>query len=584
MLSVMKKFTRLLKKQQKTRVLILFVMMIIGAFLEILGVSLMIPLVSAITQPDIIESNKIVKEICMILDLHSYRTFVIACIIALILIFVMKDLFLVAQYYIQARFVYNNRFWTQCQLLNAYMKRPYEYFLYAQSGEIVRVIQTDVGRTYNLLMTLLSFASESIVSLALIVTIFVVDPMMTVFVALMMGLTMLLIAKVVKPILRREGILFQKQYALTNKWLLQAINGIKEVKVGHKEAFFKENFERSGKKAIHAEKWDNVFGSVPRLLIEMVSVCSMLSLIALMIYRGREIETLLPSLGAFVMAAVKLLPSANRIVGALNAIAYYEPDLDQLLKELSELEKGEAQKAAIAENNKKPRHTRKLSLSKEITLKNISYHYPESDSWVLEQTGMSIPVGKSIGIVGASGAGKTTAVDILLGLLAPQEGQVLVDGVDVISAYEEWLTHIGYIPQAIFMLDDTIRSNVAFGIKEGEQSEERLWRALEEAHLDEFVHDLPEGLDTQIGERGVRLSGGQRQRIGIARALYADPELLVFDEATSALDNDTEAAIMESINSLHGKKTLLIIAHRLQTIEGCDMVYRVKDGKIERER
>lgn len=197
---------------------------------------------------------------------------------------------------------------------------------------------------------------------------------------------------------------------------------------------------------------------------------------------------------------------------------------------------------------------------------------------------MVIPVGKSIGIVGASGSGKTTAIDILLGLLPPQAGNVLVDGVDIRKNYGCWLAHLGYILQMIFMLDDTIRANVAFGISDKEVDDAQVWKALEEAQLKEFVQSLPDGLDTTIGERGVRLSGGQRQRIGIARALYMDPDLLIFDEATSALDNETEAAIMDSINALHGRKTLVIIAHRLTTIEECDIVYRVEHGKIKKER
>ncbi len=349
----------------------------------------------------------------------------------------------------------------------------------------------------------------------------------------------------------------------------------------HTEAFFEENYEKSGRRTIQAEKWNSVLGNIPRLLIEMVSVCSMLALIAIMIYKGREIETLITSLGAFAMAAVKLLPSANRVVGALNAIAYQEPALDKMLENLQILE-SEDGRSTIEEAAEKK--TSPLTLEREISLQNISYSYPNSEQHVLKQAQMSVPVGKSVGIVGTSGAGKTTAVDIMLGLLNPQEGWVLADGVDVMSNYTEWLSHIGYIPQTIFMLDDTIRANVAFGMKREDQTDEQVWYALEEAQLAEFVRSLPEGLDTQIGERGVRLSGGQRQRIGIARALYTNPELLIFDEATSALDNETEAAIMESINSLHGRKTMVIIAHRLQTIEGCDIVYRVKDGKIERER
>lgn len=581
MLGILKKFNLLLERGQKKRIVILFFLMLIGAFLEVLGVSLMIPLISAIMQPNLIETNELVKQVCAFFDLHSHRTFVIVCIGALILIFIAKDLFLMLQYYAQSRFVFNNRFATQQRLLRAYMTRPYEYYLSAKSGEIVRVIQGDVGQTYGLLTTLLQFATESVVSMALLITIFIVDPMMTSFVAVMMSAIMLVIARIVKPILRREGLSLQKHGALTNKWLLQAINGIKEVKVTHTEAFFEENYEKSGRRMIQAEKWSSVLGNIPRLLIEMVSVCSMLALIAIMIYKGKEIETLITSLGAFAMAAVKLLPSANRVVVALNAIAYQEPALDKMLENLHILENGNGRQTEKTSGRKT---SSRLTFEREITLQNISYSYPNSEQHVLEHAQMSVPVGKSVGIVGTSGAGKTTAVDIMLGLLNPQEGQVLADGVDVMSVYTEWLSHIGYIPQTIFMLDDTIRANVAFGLAREEQTDEQVWYALQEAQLAEFVRSLPEGLDTQIGERGVRLSGGQRQRIGIARALYTNPELLIFDEATSALDNETEAAIMESINSLHGRKTMVIIAHRLQTIEGCDMVYRVKDGRIERER
>ena len=227
---------------------------------------------------------------------------------------------------------------------------------------------------------------------------------------------------------------------------------------------------------------------------------------------------------------------------------------------------------------------KKLTFNDKIELKGITYKYQNSDKLILDKADMTIPIGKSIGIVGASGAGKTTAVDLLLGVLLAREGEILADGVNVMNNYSEWISHIGYIPQSIFMLDDDIKSNVAFGVKKEDQDEERVWEAIREAQLEDFVKGLKNGIHTQIGERGMRLSGGQKQRIGIARALYSNPEVLVFDEATSALDSETEAAVMSSINSLHGKKTMIIIAHRLQTIKECDMVYRVENGKIIRER
>lgn len=582
MFSVIKKFDKLLNTKQKSRLVILAIITIVGAFLEVIGVSLMLPLITAIMQPDIIITNKYIAFVCRLLDLHSHRTFVIVCIIAVICIFIFKDFFLMMEYYLQARFVYNNQFATQQKILSGFLNRPYEFFVGVESGEILRVIQSDVTNTYVLLTTLLGMFTESVVALAISITIFVIDPLMTTFVVVMMAFAVIFISKLIKPILKRKGEERHIHYSLMYKWILQSIIGIKEVKVGSKEEFFKANFEISGRKYISAEKWSNVFSNIPRLIIEMVSVCSTLAFIAFMIYKGKEIETLVPTLGAFAMAAMKLMPSANRIVAAINQMVFQEPSLDKLLIDIKLFEEDELRYADYRKDISE-KLVKGLTITNKIELKDIVYHYQNSDELILDKANMIIPVGKSIGIVGASGAGKTTVVDILLGLLLAKEGEVLADDVNVMEHYSEWLSNIGYIPQSIFMLDDDIKSNVAFGVKKEEQDEERVWEALREAQLEDFVRGLKDGIHTQIGERGMRLSGGQKQRIGIARALYSNPAVLVFDEATSALDSETEAAVMSSINGLHGKKTMIIIAHRLQTIKECDMVYRVGDGKIVEE-
>ena len=582
MFSVLGKFNKLLNAKQKSRLAILGLVTVIGAFLEVIGVSLMLPLITAIMQPDIITSNKYIVYICNILDLHSHRTFVIVCIIAVIFVFIFKDFFLMMQYYIQARFVCNNQFAMQQKMLSGFLNRPYEFFLNAESGEILRVVQSDVPATYALLTTVLGMFTESVVALAISVTIFIIDPLMTTFVIVMMAVVVIAIAKLVKPVLKKKGEEQLINNSLMYKWLIQGITGIKEIKVGGKENFFKENFEISGKKYISAEKWRTVFSNIPRLMIEMVSVCSTLAFIAFMIYKGREIETLVPTLGAFAMAAMKLMPSANRIVAGINQVVFQLPSLNKLLEDIEMFEEDEKKYSSYRKNNS-DKALKALTFNDKIELKNITYSYQNSDRLILDKANMIIPIGKSIGIVGASGSGKTTAVDILLGILLAKEGEVLTDGINVMEHYSEWLSNIGYIPQSIFMLDDDIKSNVAFGVKKEEQDEERVWEALREAQLESFVRGLKDGIHTQIGERGMRLSGGQKQRIGIARALYSNPAVLVFDEATSALDSETEAAVMSSINSLHGKKTMIIIAHRLQTIKECDMVYRVGDGKIVEE-
>lgn len=584
MVKVVKKFYKLLNRHQKGRVVILFFMMLVGAGFEVLGVSMMMPLVTAVMNPDIITENKLCAWVCSVFGIASYVDFVIWCIAVLILIFIVKAVYLTIEYSVQYRFVYNNRFMTQSRLLEVYLHRPYEYFLSAQSGEIVRIVQEDARNSFDMLTVILGFATEVVVSLTIVLTIFVINPFMTVFVAAALLVSLLFISKCLRPLLSREGEIYQKTYAETNKWLLQSISGIKEVKVTQTEDFFLDNFVKYGKKMVNAARWNSSLQNIPRNLIELVSVCSMMIVIGIMIAAGHEMDSLLPSLSAFVMAAVKLLPSANRMVNSITQVTFYEPALDNMLKNLIDLEE---------QVSKHDEGIKELPLTKEIRFTGIDYTYPGGEKKIFSQAELVIPVGSSIGIIGASGAGKTTAVDILLGLLKPQAGKILADGIDVSENMPGWLAHIGYIPQMIFMLDDTIRANIVFGHTEADSAKDRgktdsdmdvekaVWAALEEAQLADFVKKLPKGIDTAIGERGVRLSGGQRQRIGIARALFTNPDVLVFDEATSALDNGTEEAIMQSVNALHGKKTMIIIAHRLTTIEGCDVVYRAEEGKLK---
>lgn len=582
MVRIFKKFYQLLNKHQKSRVIILFFMMLIGAGFEVLGVSMMMPLVTAVMNPDIITDNKVCAWVCGIFGIKDHVGFVIWCIVALVIIFVVKAAYLTFEYSIQYRFVFNNRFLAQSRLLEAYLHRPYEYFLSAKSGEIVRIVQEDARNSFDMLIVILSFATEAVVAAAVILTIFAINPFMTVFVAVTLLLLLFFISKFLRPFLRKEGEIYQEAYAETNKWLLQSISGIKEVKAAQTEGFFLENFIKYGKKMVNASRWSNTLQNIPRNLIELVSICSMLIVLGIMIAAGGEMDSLLPSLSAFVMAAVKLLPSANRMVAAMTQVTFYEPALDSMLENLAGLEEH------VLDGHKK---MERLPLAREISFRGIDYTYPGGEKKILNHANLVISVGSSIGIIGASGAGKTTVVDILLGLLKPQVGQVLVDGVDVSENMERWRAHVGYIPQMIFILDDTVRSNIIFGhtenvnggmkLKSEKDIDNAVWAALEEAQLADFVRSLPKGIYTEIGERGVRLSGGQRQRIGIARALFTNPDVLVFDEATSALDNETEEAIMQSVDALHGKKTMVIIAHRLTTIEGCDIVYHVGDGRIE---
>lgn len=583
MILIARKFRMILNKKQERRIVIIAVMMVVGAILEMVGVSLILPLVSVITDHDFIENNSYARVICQLLRIHSAKVFVFVMIISLIFIYIFKNLYLFLEYYVQWRFVCNNRFGTQKRLIQRYLSQPYEFFLNVQSGEIIRVVNEDVSRTFNLLSTILNFLTEAIISIALVITIVITDPIMAVLTTVVLGGVLFLVNRILKPVLKRAGVRYQSSVAKSNKWLMQSITGIKELRVSKSENFFLSQFSVYGKQAVDADKLNNVLNNVPRLAIEAFGISSMLIVIAILMCMGREINSMLPQLTAFAMAAVRLLPSVNRMSTALNLMSYYEPSLDKMIENLQEFD--EQGNIGIENDFKEKKEMNaEIQVINKIELCDITYHYPNVEQPVLKHANMRINIGQSVGIVGASGSGKTTAIDILLGLLYPQSGSVEVDGHDIRENYDGWLSQLSYIPQNIFMLDDTIRANVAFGITTEEIDDKQVWKALEEAQLKEFVQSLPEGLDTSIGERGVRLSGGQRQRIGIARALYSDPQLLIFDEATSALDNETESAIMESINALHGKKTLIIIAHRLTTIQECDVIYRVENGKIVMER
>ena len=578
---VIKKFRQILSRHQKIRILELAVLMVIGGFLEMLSVSLMLPFMTTVMEPESVMGNRYVRMVCDLLDLQIASTFLVVFSAALALIYVAKNAYLLFEMGVQNRFVYGNMFATQSRLLETFIHRPYEFFLGISSGEILRIINRDTADTFNLLTTILQLFTELVVSSMVIAAILIMSPQITLLIAgLMLGL-LLVINTILKPILRKAGLENQEAGAGTGKWLLQSIQGVKELKVMQKEQFFLDNYNAYGLRSVQAQRKSAVLGNTPRFLIEGVSMAATFLAIAIMLYRGAAFEKIVPALSTVAVAAIRLLPSVNRISGALTQISYCEPMLDKTIETLQGMDEWHA---SPVESDASGRERKITALKRELSLVDISYHYPDSDVNVLEKAGLSVKRGESVGIVGASGAGKTTAVDVILGLLCPQGGQVLVDGVDIREDYPGWLDLIGYIPQTIFMLDDSIRANVAFGEAAEDIDDEKVWTALREASLEEFVRSLPNGLDTQIGERGVRLSGGQRQRLGIARALYEDPGVLIFDEATSALDNETEAEIMESINHLHGQRTMLIIAHRLTTIEACDHVYRVEGGKITKER
>ncbi len=588
---MLRKLSAILDKGQKLRIAGLMVLIFIGGLMEMASASLILPLVSAVLDEEKFSSNKYVVSAMSITGISDVRSFTFLLLGAIIAAYIIKNAFLIFQTYLLARFANRNRARCTTNLLWQYLHRPYEYYLYAETSDIIRTIYGDMDNIFNLLLQCMYFASEVVVSLCLGIFLLIMDWKMTILVAGLLGLLTLFNTKVIKKHLNIAGEGSRVTQAGMYKWILQSASGIKDVKVLKKEYYFTDRYSVSAEGYADNQIKYNVLTNLPRLLIETVAIVGILVYVMIRMATGTDIAALLTTLSAFAIAAMRLLPSVNRLNTYMANIAYFEPALNYIYENVDTkgLSEENVLKTHALDSSAEGDRTLKIAdkseaagftMNEAIRMEGITFAYPKTDKFIFDNADMEIPIGKSVGVMGASGAGKSTIVDILLGLLKVQNGRITCDGRDVNEHYAMWLGNIGYIPQNIYMLDDSIRHNIAFGVRDEDIDDERVWAVLAEAQMKEFVEELPEGLDAQIGERGVRISGGQKQRLGIARALYHDPGLLVFDEATSALDNDTETAIMDAIERLHGRKTLVIIAHRLRTIENCDIRYEVKDGKI----
>lgn len=580
--SLFSKINYIFDRKQKGQLVLLAVLILIGGVVETLGVSMMIPVISVILNPESlhrqIEKYPALKSVVEGLGLNSDLKLASALLIILIFLFIFKNLYLLFLVYRQNTFISRARNDMISRVMREFLNRPYEDYLGADIPTVFRITDSDIPKTFTLMLSLLSLSTEMVVSICLGIVLLFVNWQMTALILVVLVILTLIITRVLKPRLNTIGRKNQETQSRIAKWRLQAIYGLKDVKVLNRQDFFIRNYYEQGRIGADIDRNYTVMNNIPRLLIETVFIAVVLLYVLLYLLGGGDARALLPQITAFGMAAIRIMPSANRINTYLTQIAYNQYSLDFVYENLTEsMKTNKAMRAERAKVAGPPLH-----LEKEITLRDITFAYPDSDTNIFTGAEMTVKKGQSVGLMGPSGAGKSTIVDILLGLLHVKKGEILCDGASIFSNYESWLAQIGYIPQSIYLVDESIRENIAFGIDASEIDDNRIWEVMEEAQLADFVRSLPEGLDTTIGDRGVRLSGGQRQRIGIARALYHNPEILVFDEATSALDNETEAAVMEAINSFHGKKTMVIIAHRLNTIENCDVIYEVKDEKITR--
>lgn len=573
---MLKKINYVLDRKQKIHLVLLLIVIFIGAFVELLGVSSILPVVNVATSPETIEQTWYLLWLKQKLGLQDSGQMLIALSVLLIIIYILKNIYVTMMYNMQYSFIFENQKKLAVKLMDCYMHQNYLFHVSKNVAELQRNVTSDVNGFFTVVLNSLQFLAEISVCVVLVIYLLMQDFVTTMAVAVLLFIFIGFFAGIFKKILGEKGRKNREVNVQVTKWILQSFSGIKEIKVINAEDFFVHNYNKYYSQFATLQRQQSMLTFVPRPVMETVCICGLLLAVILKLtIDSSNIASFIPTLSVFAIAAFRMLPSFNRITGYLGGIMFSKPSIDAIYQDLKEVEQLLKQRESIEKTDES------VLLTKSIKMEQVSFKYPESEKWILKQASLEIKRNSSVAFVGASGAGKTTAADIILGLLEPQEGQILVDNTDIRTNMAAWHEKIGYIPQTIYLMDDTIKANIAFGVDVSKVDEERIHTVLKEAQLDEFIAQLPDGIYTEIGDRGVKLSGGQRQRIGIARALYRNPEVLVLDEATSALDNDTEKEVMEAIDSLHGTRTLIVIAHRLSTIKSCDEIYEVGNGKFQ---
>lgn len=577
----------LMDKKQKKESILVFVCMVLNSGLELLGVSAIYPFLQMMLSPTDIRGKWYISWLYYFNPDFSEKTILLLLGIAIIVIYLFKNAFMIVGAYVRVSFATKFQRDLSVKMLSSYLNHPYQFFLNTNSSEMMRGIRGDVGGVYQILLNVFTLVAESLTITVLAVFLLMTDVFMTVGAMTLAFLCLVATILGFKNAMKKAGERARVAAGLRYKYGQQAVSGIKEIMVLDRKENFKELYSEAALLEQKCLVTNGVIDACPDRILEGVCIGGIIGIVCIRIASGIEVGSFIPVLGTFAMAAFKILPSISKISTRINAIIYYQASLQGAydnLKEANEYEK--LRQEYVLDAKKTDDDTlENIRFTSEVKIDSITWKYLNAKENVLQNAGLTIKKGQSVALIGSSGAGKTTLADIIMGLLKPQSGTIYMDGIDIFTIPHQWARIIGYVPQAVFLIDDTVRSNVAFGLKKDEISDEKIWEALKQAQLKEFVQSLPYGLDTIVGERGVKFSGGQRQRIAIARALYENPDILVLDEATSALDNETETAVMESIDALQGSKTLIIVAHRLTTIRNCDVIYEIKDGvAVRREK
>lgn len=572
-------FHEIFTREQRRGSLVVFILMFIGSFLEMLGVSVLVPMVKVILSPADLLNDPDRQRMWAALRIDSTTGLVLLVSGGTIAVYLLKNIYMSFLSYYKNRFFRRVDQETSMRLMNSYLSRDYTFHINTNSTVLLRSIIYDITGISSTLTSVFTIIMECMSTMMIIVVLFVTDFVMAVTLGISAAFALAIIIAVFHKNMRRQGQNSLGYHQRCIKAVNEAFNGIKDVLVTGRQPYFARSYEEAvtGKNRANAIK--NFASECPAYVIEGICIVSFIAMLCVKSLTGQNGTEFVSQAAAFAMAAFRILPSVGKITNNYNIIVYYRATMNDVYKNICEAQAaaGEIEKSRMAKRGDKEEQVR--AFSHEICLKHVSWKYPNTEQYVIKDLDMRIPKGQAVGFIGASGAGKTTLADMILGLLPTQTGAICMDGTDIRDIPETWSRTIGYVPQSVYLTDDTIRNNVAFGIEKGNIDDAAVWHALEQAQLKNFVEGLPGGLDTVVGERGVKFSGGQRQRVAIARALYYNPDIIVLDEATSALDNETESAVMEAIESLQGHKTLIIVAHRLTTIKSCDAVYEIAGGK-----
>ncbi len=572
------KLVQILNRKQRRDGIILFFLLMIVSMLEMLGVGVIVPFIITMLEPEKIMTNQYIVPIIDLFQITDYRQFMYVVSGGIIVIYVAKNVFILYVNYYQSR--YRNRLEKDLnvKMLSSYMKRPYTFFLQTNSAEIIRGVNSDIANVASVVDGYSSILAEGLTCLVIGVFLIYMNPFMALSLLAVAGITAFGIIMGFKEVTGRCGVRTREAFAEKFKNMNQAVDGIKEISVAHRKLYFIQKFADSAQMAADNNTTYLCISKAPNRLIETVFIASLLLVVTVSYGAAGNNLEFVTALGAIGIAAVRILPSVSTLTNAMNGLVYMRPSLEAAYDNLMEAEKYQQMT-----ENAEADEPEKIRFCSKIEMNQVTWRYQDNLPLVLESLNLEICKGESVALIGESGSGKSTLADILLGLLKPERGTVTVDDTDIFSIQSSWSKMIGYVPQMVFLIDDTIRRNIAFGIPEQEIEDKKVWHALEQAQMRSVVENMEGGLDAIVGERGIKLSGGQRQRIAIARALYHDPDILILDEATSALDTDTESAVMEAIDALQGRKTLIIIAHRLSTIQNCDKIYEIRDKKAFRK-